>query len=88
MEPDSSTAARSHWRALVLRTAVLLALWFAAGPLLGILLADRLNAVSVFGMPVGFWISQQGAIYVFVILIFVNAALAERSDRRRARGGG
>jgi putative solute:sodium symporter small subunit len=33
------------------------------------------------GLPVGFWVAQQGSIYVFVILIFVNAWLADRADK-------
>ena len=35
-----------------------------------------------FGWQLGFWFSQQGAIYVFVILIFVYVALMNRLDRR------
>jgi uncharacterized membrane protein len=29
-------------------------------------------------LPLGFWVAQQGSIYVFVILIFLNAWLADR----------
>lgn len=72
------------WRRLLRRTLVLLALWFLAGPVLGILLAEPLNRVSLGGLPLGFWMAQQGSIYVFVVLIFVNAWLSDRSER----GGG
>ncbi len=44
--------------------------------------ADELNRVSVGGAPLGFWIAQQGGIYLFVILTAVYAALAERLDRQ------
>ena len=30
----------------------------------------QMNELSLGGMPLGFWISQQGSIYVFVLLIF------------------
>jgi putative solute:sodium symporter small subunit len=30
----------------------------------------------------GFWFAQQGAIYVFVILIFVYSALMHRIERK------
>ncbi|MGH7475928.1 MAG: sodium/substrate symporter small subunit, partial [Longimicrobiales bacterium] len=69
-----------NWRRLRRRTLALLAVWFVAGPLLGILLAERVNALSIAGAPLGFWIAQQGAIYVFVILIFLNAWLADRAE--------
>jgi putative solute:sodium symporter small subunit len=71
----------AHWRAVLRRTLVLLAIWFAAGPVAGILLVDRLNATIVRGVPLGFWIAQQGAIYVFVVLILVYAWLSDRADR-------
>ena len=33
------------------------------------------------GFPLGFWFAQQGAIYVFVVLIFVYVFLMNRLDR-------
>ncbi|MGH7483195.1 MAG: sodium/substrate symporter small subunit [Longimicrobiales bacterium] len=78
---DRAAADPARWRRLLRRTLALLAIWFLAGPLLGILLVDRLNEIDVDGTPLGFWISQQGAIYVFVVLIFLNAVLAERAER-------
>ena len=89
---ESSSASRYHgerlayWRSLLRRTLLLLSIWFVVGPLLGILLADRLNAIIVGGLPLGFWIAQQGAIYVFVVLIFVYAWLADRADVPRDGG--
>lgn len=71
-----------HWRALLRRTLILLAVWFLVGPVAGILVVDRLNAYTFAGLPFGFWIAQQGAILVFVVLIFVNAWLAAKSDDR------
>jgi putative solute:sodium symporter small subunit len=79
-------ARRAYWRAVLRRTLLLLAIWFVAGPLLGILLADRLNALSFAGIPLGFWMAQQGAIYVFVVLIFLYAWMAGRADTGEGRG--
>ena len=67
---------------------MLLSIWFLVGPLLGILFVDRLNEVNAGGMPLGFWIAQQGSIYVFVALIFLNAYLAGRADRQAAEAAG
>lgn len=93
MPANASSAAgaarrRDFWRRGIRRILLLLALWFLAGPVLGILLVERLNALEIGGMPVGFWISQQGAIYVFVGLIFLYAFLSERSDREEGDGEG
>lgn len=70
----------AYWRAVRRRTVVLLAVWLLVGPIAGILVVDRLNAVRIAGLPLGFWIAQQGAIYVFVILIFAYAWLSQRAD--------
>lgn len=73
-----STAAA--WSKLLRLTIVLLAIWFLVGPVLGILLVEPLNAFSLGGIPLGFWVSQQGSIYVFIVLIFVYAVLGDRAD--------
>jgi putative solute:sodium symporter small subunit len=72
---------RAYWNRTLRRTIVLLAIWFIAGPLMGILLAEQLNRFSLGGIPFGFWMAQQGSIFVFVILIFVYAWLSDRADR-------
>lgn len=72
----------AYWRATLRRIAILLAIWLLAGPVMSILFVERLNAFTLGGLPFGFWMGQQGAIYVFVILIFVNAWLADRQDAR------
>jgi putative solute:sodium symporter small subunit len=33
------------------------------------------------GVPMGFWFAQQGAIYVFVVEIFVYAFLMDKLDK-------
>jgi putative solute:sodium symporter small subunit len=78
---DDAGRHRRYWRRVLRRTLLLLGAWLLVGPILGILLVDRLNALRPAGMPLGFWIAQQGAIYVFVLLIFVYARLADRADR-------
>lgn len=79
--PPDPGARLARWRANLRRTLLLLAVWLLAGPICGILLVDRLNALRLGGLPLGFWISLQGAIYVFVILIFLYAFLADRAER-------
>ena len=70
-----------YWRRTVRRILALLAVWLLAGPIMSIVLVEPLNRVSLDGVPFGFWMAQQGSIYVFVVLIFLNAWLADRADR-------
>jgi putative solute:sodium symporter small subunit len=48
----------------------------------GILFVEPLNRIPFFGFKLGFWWAQQGAIFVFVVLIFVYSRLMKRIDRR------
>ena len=45
-------------------------------------MVDQLNQIQVAGFKRGFWFAQQGAIYVFVILIFVYIYLMNRLDQK------
>lgn len=83
--PLASTG--TPWARLLRRTVLLLAIWFLAGPVLGILLVEPLNSISVGGIPLGFWMSQQGSIYIFVLLIFAYAWMGDRVDRETAGPG-
>lgn len=81
MQTPSAFDHRSYWRRTVRRILILLAVWFTVGPLMGIVLVEPLNRFTPGGVPLGFWMAQQGSIFVFVVLIFVNAWLADRVDR-------
>ena len=61
----------NYWKENVRLVLKLLAVWFIASFGMGILFVDFLNQYQFFGFPFGFWMAQQGAIYVFVALIFV-----------------
>ncbi len=83
MSHDSPTeSARRYWRVNLCLLAILLPIWFVVSFALSIWWADRLNQFSIGGFPLGFWISQQGAIYVFVLLILIYACVMGRLDRR------
>jgi putative solute:sodium symporter small subunit len=69
-----------YWRRTLRRILFLLAVWLLVGPVMSIVFVRQLNEFSLGGIPFGFWMGQQGSIYVFVILIFVNAWLADRQD--------
>jgi putative solute:sodium symporter small subunit len=73
---------RKYWRKNLQYLAVLLSIWFIVSYGCGILLVDALDHIRIGGFGLGFWFAQQGAIYVFVILIFVYVWLMNRLDRK------
>ena len=77
---EQERRASGYWRANTRLQVTLLAIWAVFGYLLSILLAEPLNEIVVGGFPLGFWFAQQGAILVFVILIFVYAITMDRVD--------
>ena len=67
----SEQEAKRYWKANLSLLGKLLTVWFTVSFGCGILLVDWLDQFSFFGFKLGFWFAQQGAIYVFVALIFV-----------------
>ena len=61
-----------YWRANIRLILTLLVIWFVVPFLGGIVFVDALNEFRLGGYKLGFWIAQQGAIYLFVVLIFVS----------------
>lgn len=73
---------QNYWKINLKYLVVLLSIWFMVSFGFGILLADQLNQIRFGGFKLGFWFAQQGAIYVFVILIFVYIYLMNRLDEK------
>lgn len=71
-----------YWRANMRVIGFLLLIWAAVSYGCGILFVESLNHFSLGKLPLGFWFSQQGSIFIFVILIFVYAFVMDRIDRR------
>jgi len=74
--------ARSYWKANIRIVASLLAVWFFVSFVCGIVLVDVLDNFRFAGFKLGFWMAQQGSIYVFVVLIFVYIKLMDRLDAK------
>lgn len=72
---------QAYWKANITLLGKLLAVWFIVSFGFGIILEDWLNQFQFFGFKLGFWFAQQGAIYVFVVLIFVYARRMRQIDR-------
>lgn len=78
----TSKNARAYWRQNLKYLIILLIIWFVVSYGAGILFRDVFDLVKIGGFPLGFWFAQQGAIYVFVILIFVYVWLMNRLDKK------
>lgn len=73
---------KGYWKENVSLLLKLLAIWFVASYGMGILLVDVLDQFRFFGFPLGFWMAQQGSIYVFVALIFVYVVKMNTLDKK------
>lgn len=78
---------QEYWRANVSLVLKLLAVWFTVPFLGGIVFVDVLNKVSLGGYKLGFWIAQQGSIYLFVFLVFFYASRMNKLDAEYGSGG-
>lgn len=72
---------QQYWRRNLKLLVILLIVWFTVSYGCGILFAEQLNTYKIGGFPLGFWFAQQGAIYVFTVLIFVYVYLMNKLDR-------
>lgn len=72
----------AYWKANLKLMSWLLFIWFFVSFVCGILLVDELNKIQFSGFKLGFWIAQQGSMYVFLIIIFVYAKLMNKLDKK------
>lgn len=84
---SDSSQRHKYWRANVALIRNLLLVWAGVSIGFSILLVQPLNQVSLGRLPLGFWMAQQGSIFVFVILIFVYATQMDKLDRRFSNRG-
>ncbi len=61
-----------YWRKNLFITAVLLAVWFLV-TFVEAWFARELNGITFFGFPFGFYMSAQGSLAIYVILIGIYA---------------
>jgi putative solute:sodium symporter small subunit len=78
--PDSS--ANSYWKANIRLVLSLLFVWFFISFGCGILFVDALDTIRFGGFKLGFWIAQQGSIFVFVALILIYIRAMDKLDSK------
>lgn len=79
---EDNNKAQQYWKANLRVLTNILIVWFVVSFGFGILLADVLNYIQIGGFKLGFWFAQQGAIYVFLILIGYYVVRMNKIDRQ------
>jgi len=79
---EEQQKAKAYWKENIKYLVMLLVIWFMVSYGAGILFKDVLNEIRLGGFKLGFWFAQQGAIYVFVILVFVYVRLMNTLDKK------
>lgn len=78
MEP--SPRHRQYWRRNLWLTGLLLLVW-AAVTFVPVYWAQDLNRIVLFGWPLAYYMGAQGALIVYLLLIWVYAWAMDRLDR-------
>lgn len=68
-----------YWRRNLKITAVLLAIWFVVTFVFGYF-ARELSSITVLGFPLSFYIGAQGALVVYVVIIWYYAHYMNKLD--------
>jgi putative solute:sodium symporter small subunit len=71
----------AYWKANIRVLSTLLAIWAFVTFGCGILMGPWLDQFYLGGFPLGFWFTQQGAMLVYVVLIFVYHIWMRRIER-------
>lgn len=83
--PESSSR-NAYWRDNLRIVLILLAIWFLAGYVASIFFIEQLNTFSIGQVGLGFWMAQQGSIFVFVALVLTYALWMDRIDKKHGVG--
>jgi len=75
---DGEEKHRSYWRRILRLTAGLLAAWFIVTYVVAFFAREL--SFSFFGWPFSFWVAAQGALIVYVIIIWLYARAMDRLD--------
>ncbi|MFP5403806.1 MAG: DUF4212 domain-containing protein [Gammaproteobacteria bacterium] len=71
---------QEYWRKNLRLTAVLLAIWFVVTYVV-IFFAPQLNEIVIAGFPFAFYMGAQGALIIYVVIIWYYARRMNQLDR-------
>lgn len=70
---------KEYWHKNLVITAILLSVWFVA-TFVEAWFARELNTITFLGFPLGFYMSAQGSLIIYVVLIGIYALLMRKLD--------
>jgi putative solute:sodium symporter small subunit len=70
---------REYWRKTVRMTAIMLTVWFVVSFVVSYF-ARELNQFEFLGFPLGFYMGAQGALIIYVLIIWYYARYMNRLD--------
>ena len=79
---SKSSQINAYWKENIRIVLSLLSVWFFVSFGMSILFVDYLDNFRFFGFKLGFWMAQQGAIYFFLVIIFVYVYKMKKLDRK------
>lgn len=82
MQNNKSQNESEYWKDNISLLIKLLSVWFIASFGCSILLVDWLDNFQFFGFKLGFWMAQQGAIYIFIVIIFVYSWQMKKLEKK------
>lgn len=71
---------REYWSKNLALTGILLAIWFIVTFVVGYY-ARELNEITIMGFPLAFYMGAQGALIIYVVMIFFYAARMNKLDK-------
>ena len=82
MSKSTKAEHAAYWKATKRLTISLLSVWFLVSFGAGILFRDYFDQFNIGGAPLGFWFAQNGAIYVFLLLIVIYCIQMTRLEKK------
>lgn len=70
---------KEYWHKNLVITAILLSVWFVV-TFVEAWFARELNTMTFLGFPLGFYMSAQGSLIIYVVLIGIYALLMRKLD--------
>lgn len=77
---ELSARHREYWHKNLVITAILLAIWFVA-TFVEAWYARELNNYTFLGFPLGFYMSAQGSLIIYVVIIWIYAKYMGKLDK-------
>ena len=76
----SQSTAEVHWSKTSKLMIIMMALWLFFSFIIHMFVV-QLNAIKIFGFPLGFYMASQGSLIVFVGMLFWFAKAQDKIDR-------